>query len=322
MARELAKGGGEVEVGRQLYGEAAALAPLSFVQRGASSPEPTALLLLPALWGTAESMLPLIESVGRARRAIGVSFRGFGASARKVGPHTPLERAYELHALVGQLGLQSVVILGHQESSEVALEAAALLPGKVRALIFWSADTSGGNLSACRELANAIEQGTKRLDALLTDEEQMVSLIRPFPFVSPQWTAARALCAARMGGMELSQSAWTALRNSDPRALRETLRTALARQEARVSSSTRALHELPALVLRGTRETSTHASEVMAFRALCVAKGSKLIDLHGAGLQDVCVTLLWSYTDCRRSLTLVRAARSAGDCTRPPALQE
>lgn len=174
MACELAKGGGEVEVGRQLYGEAASLAPLSFVERGASSPEPTALLLLPALWGTAESMLPLIESVGRARRAIGVNFRGFGTSARKVGPHTPLERAYELHALVGQLGLQSVVILGHQESSEVALEAAALLPGKVRALIFWSADTSGGNLSACRELANAIEQGTKRLDALLTDEDQMV----------------------------------------------------------------------------------------------------------------------------------------------------
>ncbi|KAL1515987.1 hypothetical protein AB1Y20_002600 [Prymnesium parvum] len=261
-----------VEVGELLYGAPSPQVRLTFAQAGAREPDAPAVLLLPGLWGTAHSLAPLLHAIGRTRRAVALTYRGFEGELRV---HSSAERAYEVHALVTRLGLRDVTFVGHHDGAEVALLATALLPGRVRALVLWNADRTGGHLAACRALAAAIGESTDELPQLLSDDDRL-------------FAAARALCATRSGGAEAAEPWWKAVRMSPPGTLRSTLRKALAGSDTRLLSSVRALHEIPVLLLRSKRDPSTDESEAIAFRALCVAKGSKYVELHGAGPDGLC----------------------------------
>ena len=175
-----------LDVGAVLYGEPTISAPLSYIEAGAMAPGATVAILLPALWGTAEAMEPLLTHLARTRRVIAVTFRGLGDSAAQTaGVHNSLERAYQVHALVTCLELPQVALIGHHDSAEVALEAAALLPGKVRSIVLCSADRSGGHMAACRALASAVG-GDAQL-ASIQSADQIVRRCHPSTQCPPLW---------------------------------------------------------------------------------------------------------------------------------------
>jgi pimeloyl-ACP methyl ester carboxylesterase len=86
----------------------------------------------PRSWDEYREVLPL---VGRHHRAIAMDTVGFGASAR---PDEPL--SIELFAdgvddVLDGLGLDPVVLVGHHTGGVVAVEVAARVPNRVRALL-------------------------------------------------------------------------------------------------------------------------------------------------------------------------------------------
>mgnify|MGYP002630175666 CR=1 FL=1 len=251
-----------IDCGSALYGTASPpKAPLCIIDSQSPS-DGCAIVLLPGLWATAELFAPLVARLGKSCRAIGLTFRGSGRSARSPA-YAACERAYDVAALVQSLGLERLVLLAVEDSGGVALQAATLLPGRVLGLILWNTDVSGGHRIACDTLAACLK-GSCTLDGPEG----------PLGSDAHLWSAMSALCTARASAEEYGASAdgaahWADLQRSDPAALRATLRCSLAARDNRLSQ--RGL-PVPLLLLcdsgrsvdasREVRPHTTHASLV------------------------------------------------------------
>jgi len=86
----------------------------------------------PRSWDEYRDVLPL---VGRHHRAIAMDTVGFGASARPDEPFSIEMFADGVEDLLDALGLDPVVLVGHHTGGVVAVEVAARIPTRVRALV-------------------------------------------------------------------------------------------------------------------------------------------------------------------------------------------
>ena len=182
---------------------------------GCASSDACTVVLLPGLWSTAEQFVHLMTSLGKSRRTIGLTFRGFGGSARAPA-YVNSERAYEVAAAVQSLGLQRVVLVGAEDGVEIALRASRLMPTRVEGLVLWNADTSGGHIAGCSSLLASIASKSSISDLhdlhkLCVDDVRL-------------WAAASAVSAARTDTLQL----WGDLQRSDIAAMRAALRSSLA----------------------------------------------------------------------------------------------
>lgn len=104
---------------------------LHYVEVGEGTP----VLLLhqtPRSWTEYLDVLPL---VGARHRAIAMDTLGFGASAKSELPHTIERFADAAGALIDELGLQRVHLVGHHTGGLIAVELAARLRDRVASLL-------------------------------------------------------------------------------------------------------------------------------------------------------------------------------------------
>lgn len=106
----------------------------------------------------------------------------------------------------------------------------------------------------------------------------------PLPW---QWEAARSYSLACAGIGESGDLCWQMLSKSEPHALRESLADSLARRDARPAPRGRLQREVPVLSLRGEWDDSVDMGEAMAFVSLFQGKGTRHMDLEGAGAAHV-----------------------------------
>jgi pimeloyl-ACP methyl ester carboxylesterase len=110
---------------------------LHYVKRGHGSPPVLLLHGWPGFWYDWRRMLPRL---GQLTSVIAMDLRGFGASAK---PDWPARAAYSAEAqarnvlaLLDQLQLETVVLVGYDIGSRVAQTVAQMAPSRVQALAF------------------------------------------------------------------------------------------------------------------------------------------------------------------------------------------
>lgn len=86
----------------------------------------------PRSWDEYREVLPLL---GNEFRSIAMDTLGFGSSARPVDPWTVEMFAAGVLDLCDELGLESVVLVGHHTGAVIAVEVAASAPERIRGLI-------------------------------------------------------------------------------------------------------------------------------------------------------------------------------------------
>ncbi|NKY58404.1 alpha/beta fold hydrolase [Nocardia flavorosea] len=107
---------------------------LHYAEQGSG---PVLLLLhqTPRSWDEFRELIPLLAS---GHRVIAMDMVGFGASAALPAPQTIEMFAAGAWALLDELGIPRVAVLGHHTGAAVALEMAAAHPGRVEAVILSS----------------------------------------------------------------------------------------------------------------------------------------------------------------------------------------
>ena len=93
----------------------------------------TAIFLLHGLLGSASNWKPVATELAKDNRVITPDLRNHGAS-----PHAPVmgysDMAGDIFELMDQLGLASVVLIGHSMGGKVAMQAALQEPQRVQSL--------------------------------------------------------------------------------------------------------------------------------------------------------------------------------------------
>lgn len=109
-------------------------------------PRGVPLLLLHGLSDSAPSMSLLMERLPPAIRAIAVTQRGHGDSAKPEGPYSTEAFAADAIAVLDRLGIERAIVLGHSMGSLVAQRVAADYPDRLLGLILLGAfPTLSGN---------------------------------------------------------------------------------------------------------------------------------------------------------------------------------
>ncbi len=105
---------------------------LNVVETGEGGP---ALSFLHYWGGSIRSWEPVIKDLSQDHRCIAIDFRGWGQSSRDAEDHDLETLANDVAAIIGDLGLEQFVILGHSMGGKVAQLVAARRPGGLRQLI-------------------------------------------------------------------------------------------------------------------------------------------------------------------------------------------
>lgn len=91
-------------------------------------------MLLHGRWGRAETWVNFMLNYGDRYRIIAPDQRGHGLSSKPIGKYTGPEMAEDIIALMDELNLHSVILVGHSMGGHIAGCLAAAYPEKVRAL--------------------------------------------------------------------------------------------------------------------------------------------------------------------------------------------
>ncbi len=105
---------------------------LNLVERGTVAPT---LLFLHFWGGSSRTWASVIDKLSGEYRCIAVDFRGWGRSAKDVGPYDLDTLAADVLALVAALGLEEFAIVGHSMGGKVAQLVAARRPAGLKQLI-------------------------------------------------------------------------------------------------------------------------------------------------------------------------------------------
>jgi pimeloyl-ACP methyl ester carboxylesterase len=153
---------------------------LEVIQSG--DPAGAPLLLLHGVSDSAPSMRPLMERLPRGIRAIAVTQRGHGDSAKPEGPYTTDAMAADAAAVLDQLGVRRAVIFGHSMGSVVAQRFAARHPERTAGLILEGAFPGlKGNTAVDAFYSQHIAGMQGAMEPALAREFQESTLGRPVP---------------------------------------------------------------------------------------------------------------------------------------------
>lgn len=103
---------------------------LNVVDNGTAGPATVLLHGFPDDSHIYDRLIPLLDD----RRVVAFDFLGYGGSDR-VDQATPVDHRRDLAALLDELDLQDVTLVGHDASGPVAIEYALAHTGRVRALV-------------------------------------------------------------------------------------------------------------------------------------------------------------------------------------------
>lgn len=98
-----------------------------------------AVVLLHGYGASADSWAPVIPTLAATHRVIAVDLKGFGWTTRPAGDYSPAAEAALVWAVLDQLGVTDVAIVGHSWGSSVALAMAVAHPGRVRRVALYDA---------------------------------------------------------------------------------------------------------------------------------------------------------------------------------------
>jgi 3-oxoadipate enol-lactonase len=126
-------------------GSSAARNPLAWIERGAGPP----LLLIHGVMISGGMFEPVLDAFGARHRVIVPDLRGHGASRALPPPYTVVQLAADLAALLDDLGLGAVDVLGYSQGGAVAQQLAADHPARCRRLVL--ACTYAHNMATLRE---------------------------------------------------------------------------------------------------------------------------------------------------------------------------
>lgn len=129
------------------------------------------IILLHGRWGRAETWVNLMLHYGDRYRIIAPDQRGHGLSSKPIGKYTGPEMAEDIVALMDELNLHSVILVGHSMGGHIAGCLTAAHLERVRALALL--DKSAG--------------GPEQLSSLPVDELPLVDPVTenwPLPFSS------------------------------------------------------------------------------------------------------------------------------------------
>lgn len=95
---------------------------------GASNPRPLTLLFLHGTAGSSADFEPQFDHFRKTMRVVTLDLRGHGQSARPGSGYAIEDFADDLERLVGELGLDRIVVVGHSLGGLIALELASRKP--------------------------------------------------------------------------------------------------------------------------------------------------------------------------------------------------
>jgi 3-oxoadipate enol-lactonase len=118
---------------------------LAWTEHGAGPP----LLLIHGMMISGDMFEPVVETLAARHRLIVPDLRGHGRSRRLPPPYTVAQLAADLAALLDDLGLASVDVLGYSQGGAVAQQLACDHPDRCRRLVL--ACTYAYNMATFRE---------------------------------------------------------------------------------------------------------------------------------------------------------------------------
>ncbi|MEU7020476.1 alpha/beta hydrolase [Streptomyces sp. NPDC046203] len=126
------------------------LAAWDFTEPGAPASGP-GVLLLHGLMGSASHWAPAAEWLAPRHRTIALDQRGHGASEKPTGPYTCEAYVADAAAVVEDLGIGPVTLVGHSMGALTAWRLAAERPDLVRALVICDMRPSALGAASQRE---------------------------------------------------------------------------------------------------------------------------------------------------------------------------
>lgn len=140
------------------------------------------LLLLHGISDSAPSMRPIMRELPPGIRAIAVTQRGHGDSAKPAGPYTTDAFVADAVAVMDRLGVEKAIVFGHSMGSVVAQRLAVKHPERLSALILEGAfPTLANNPDVKAFYDSAIAPLTGPLDAATAREFQLSTMAKPVP---------------------------------------------------------------------------------------------------------------------------------------------
>lgn len=153
---------------------------LDVIQSG--DPAGVPLLLLHGLSDSNASMRVLTDELPPGIRAIALTQRGHGDSAKPQGPYTTDAFVADAAAVLDRLGVRQAVVFGHSMGSVVAQRFAARHPERTAGLILEGAFPGlKGNPVVDGFYAEAIAPLTDPVDPAFVREFQLSTIARPVP---------------------------------------------------------------------------------------------------------------------------------------------
>ena len=124
----------------------------------------TPMLLIHAMAADHTLMAPIAEHASRSRRVVSVDLRGHGESDKPDEGYTIPIWADDIEALIKELGLSRVVVVGHSLGGVIAMEVARRLPEVVEAVV--TVDSPFFFLEGIGEKLQPIIEGVKSPDPM------------------------------------------------------------------------------------------------------------------------------------------------------------
>lgn len=141
----------------------------------------TPLVLLHGLGSSARDWEHQIPAFAATRRVIAPDLRGFGRSAQPPGPYTPNTHAADVRALLQQLELEQVDMLGYSLGGAAALQFALDAPQRLRRLILLNSDADFTFRSIGRLAGFWLRKGLIRLAGPTLLAKVIAKKLFPYP---------------------------------------------------------------------------------------------------------------------------------------------
>jgi non-heme chloroperoxidase len=140
------------------------------------------LLLLHGLSDSNRSMKPMMAELPPSIRAIAVTQRGHGDSAKPLGPYTTAAFVADAAMALDQLGVRRAVVLGHSMGSVVAQHLALGHPARVQGLVLVGAFPGLKDNPAVEAFYDAeVKDMTDPIDPAFARAFQASTIARPLP---------------------------------------------------------------------------------------------------------------------------------------------
>ena len=129
----------------------------------------------------------IAEALAPTHRVLAMDLRGRGLSDKPATGYSMDSHVQDIHNLIGDLGIQPVVLMGHSLGAYIAMSFAAQYPEKAEKLILID---GGGHLTPEQwdKIGQAIKPSVDRLGQAFTSIDSFLETMKQAPFLRP-WSS-------------------------------------------------------------------------------------------------------------------------------------